>query len=80
MDETSRPEHDRPEGDDTARAPKRMRMRLISYAEMHEDMEPDLSQEAFGGDVIGSLESYDFDIDDETEWDFAGDDICCIFE
>ncbi len=48
MDETSRPVHDRPEGDDTARAPKQMRMNVISYAEMHEDMEPDLSQEAFG--------------------------------
>ncbi len=46
---------------------------MISYAEMHEV--PDLSQEAFGGDVIDSLESYDFDIDDETEWAFAGDDM-----
>ncbi len=51
MDESSRPEHERPEGDDTARAPKQTRMNVISDANMHEDMDPDLSQEAFGEDV-----------------------------
>ena len=38
--------------DDTSKASKRMRRSVISYAEMHEDMEPDLFQEAFGRDVI----------------------------
>ena len=46
--------------EESSRAPKQLRMNVISYADMPEDMEPDLSQDAFGEDVIDSLESYDF--------------------
>ena len=38
---------------------------MISYVDTHEDMEPDLSQDAFGEDVIDSLETYDFDVEDD---------------
>ena len=41
---------------------------------MHEDMEPDLSQDAFGEDVIDSLESYDFDVEDDDDWDHVDDE------
>ena len=47
---------------------------MISYADMHEDMEPDLSQDAFGEDVIDSLETYDFDVDDDEDWDYVDDE------
>ena len=47
---------------------------MISYADMHEDMEPDLSQDAFGEDVIDSLETYDFDVDDDEGWDYVDDE------
>ena len=69
MDERTRPEHDRPATEDSSRAPKQLRMNVISYADMHEDMEPDLSQDAFGEDVIDSLESYDFDVEEDEDWD-----------
>ena len=59
MDESTRPEHERPATEDSSRAPKQLRMNLISYADKHEAMEPDLSQDAFGEDVIDSLETYD---------------------
>ena len=47
MDESTRPEHERPAAEDSSRAPKYLRMNVIPYADMHEDMEPDLSQDAF---------------------------------
>ena len=47
---------------------------MISYADMHEDMEPDLSQDAFGEDVIDSLETYDFDVEDDEDWDYVDDE------
>ena len=75
MDESSRPEREQPELEDSARAAKRMRMNVISYADMQENMEPDLSQEAFGEEVIDSLESYDFQVDDDDDWDEYGDDV-----
>ena len=49
-------------------------MNVISYADMHEDMEPDLSQDAFGEDVIDSLESYDFDVEDDEDWGHVDDE------
>ena len=70
MDESTRPEHERPATEDSSKAPKQLRMNVISYADMHEDMEPDLSQDAFGEDVIDSLESYDFNVEDDDEWDY----------
>ena len=48
MDESTRPEHERPATEDSSRAPKQLRMNVISYPDMHEDTEPDLSQDAFG--------------------------------
>ena len=57
MDESSRPDREPPELDSTPQAPKQMRMQVISFADMHEDMDPDLSTKAFGEDVIDSLES-----------------------
>ena len=74
MDESTRPEHERPATEDSSRAPKQLRMNVISYADMHEDMEPDLSQDAFGEDVIHSLESYDFDFEDNDDWDHVDDE------
>ena len=74
MDESTRPEHERPATEDSSRAPKQWRMNVISYADMHEDMEPDLSQDAFGEDVIDSLETYDFDVDDDEDWDHVDDE------
>ena len=68
MDESTRPEHERPATEDSSRAPKQLRMNVISYADMHEDMGPDLSQDAFGEDVIDSLESYDFDVEDDDDY------------
>ena len=41
---------------------------------MHEDMEPDLSQDAFGEYVIDSVESYDFDVEDDDDWDHVDDE------
>ena len=73
MDESTRPEHERPATEDS-RAPKQLRMNVISYADMHEDMEPDLLQDAFGEDVIDSLESYDFDVEDDDDWDHVDDE------
>ena len=51
-------------------------MNVISYADMREDidMEPDLSQDAFGEDVIDSLETYDFDVEDDEDWDYVDDE------
>ena len=74
MDESTRPEDERPATEDSSRAPKRLRMNVISHADMHEDMEPDLSQDAFGKDVIDSLETYAFDIDDDEDWDHVDDE------
>ena len=74
MDECTRPEHERPATEDSSRAPKQLRMNVISYADMHEDMEPDLFQDAFGEDVIDSLETYDFDVDDHEDWDYVDDE------
>ena len=69
MDEGTRPEYERPATEDSS--PKQLRMNVISYADMHEDMEPDLSQDAFGEDVIDSLETYDFDVEDDEDWDYV---------
>lgn len=55
--DSSKPEHERPELDSAPKAPKQMQMQVVSFAEMHEDMDPDLSTKAFGEDVIDSLES-----------------------
>ena len=74
MDESTQPEHERPATEDSSRAPKQLRMNVISYADMHEDMEPDLSQDAFGEDVIDSLETYDFDVEDDEDWDYVDDE------
>ena len=74
MDESTRPEYERPATEDSSRAPKQLRMNVISYADMHEDMEPDLSQDAFGEDVIDSLETYDFDVEDDEDWDYVDDE------
>ena len=57
MDESTRPEDERAATEDSSRAPKPLRMNMISYADMHEDMGPDLSQDAFGEDAIDSLET-----------------------
>ena len=74
MDESSRPDREPPELDSTPKAPKQMRMQVISFADMHEDMDPDLSTKAFGEDVIDSLESYDLELDCDTEWDDEGEE------
>ena len=37
-------------------------------------MDPDLSTKAFGEDVIDSLESYDLELDYDTEWDDEGEE------
>ena len=77
MDESTRPEHERPAmpaTEDSSRAPKQLRMNVISYADIREDMEPDLSQDAFGEDVIDSLETYDFDVEDDEDWDHVDDE------
>ena len=74
MDESSRPEREPPELDSTPKAPKQMRMQVISFVDMHEDMDPDLLTKASGEDVIDSLESYDFELDYDTEWDDEGEE------
>ena len=70
MDESTRPEHERPATEDSSRAPKHLLMNVISYADMREDMEPNLSQDAFGEDVFDSLETYDFNVEDDEDWDY----------
>ena len=57
MDESPRPEREPPELDSTPKAPKQMRMQVISFADMHEEMDQDLSTKAFGEEVIDPLES-----------------------
>ena len=74
MDESTRPEHEGPATEESSRAPKQLRMNVISYADMHQDMEPDLSQDAFGEDVIVSLETYDFDVEDDEDCDHVDDE------
>lgn len=74
MDESSRPEREPPELDSTPKAPKQMRSQVISFADMHEDMDPDLSTKAFGEEVIDSLESYDLKLDFDIEWDEENDE------
>ena len=74
MDEGTRPEHERPATEDSSRAPKQLRMNVISYADIREDMEPDLSQDAFGEDVTDSLETYDFDVEDDEDLDHVDDE------
>ena len=69
MDDSSKPEYECPELDSTPKAPKQRRMHVVSFAEMHEDMDPDLSTKAFGEDVINSLESYDLELEYGIEWD-----------
>ena len=80
MDEGARPEHERPATEDSSRAPKQLRMNVISYVDIREDMEPDLSQDAFGEDVIDSLETYDFDVEDDEDWGHVDDEKCCIYK
>ena len=65
MDESARPVHEQPDLEDTSRAPKQLRMNVITYSEMQADLEPDLSQRAFGEEVINSLEAYDIVGDDD---------------
>ena len=74
MDESVRPEHETPAMEDSSRAPKELRMNVISYADMHEDVEPDSFQDAFGEDVLDSLETYDFDVEDDEDWDHVNDE------
>jgi len=62
VDDSSKPEYERPELDSTPKAPKQRRMQVVSFAEMHEDIDPDLSTKAFGEDVINSLELYDLEL------------------
>lgn len=67
--DSSKPEHERPELDSTPKAPKQMQMQVISFADMREDMDPDLSAKAFGEEVIDSLESFDFELEYDIDWD-----------
>ena len=74
IDESTRPEHERPATENSSRAPKQLRLNVISNTNMQEDMEPDLSQDAFGEDVIDSLETYDFDVENDEDWDHVDDE------
>ena len=69
MDKSASPVHEQPDLEDTFRARKQLRMHVITYSEMHEDLEPDLSQGAFGEEAIALLETYDIEIDDDVDWD-----------
>ena len=39
---------------------------------MREDLEPDVSPEAFSEEAIGSLEAYDIQVADDVAWDEEG--------
>lgn len=69
MDETTKPVHEPSEFDSSSKAPKQMRMQVISFVDMHEDMDPNLTVSSFGEEVVDSLESYDLELDDDIEWD-----------
>ena len=54
MDETTKPVHEPSEFDSSSKAPKQMRMQVISFVDMHEDMDPNLTVSSFGEEVMTS--------------------------
>lgn len=69
MDESTKSVHEPPEFDSSSKAPKQTRMQVISFVDMREDMDPNLTVSSFGEEVVDSLESYDLELDDDIEWD-----------
>ena len=68
MDESAVHVPEQPDLKDNSRAPKPLRTNVISYSEMHEDMEPDCHKEF---SVKESLVHWrhDIQVDDDVDWD-----------
>lgn len=55
MDESTKSVHEPPEFDSSSKAPKQTRMQVISFVDMREDMDPNLTVSSFGEEVVDSL-------------------------